>query len=363
LIRVSKENLMTTTGQTTSLDDRIIGATTGALELFSIHLGRQLGLYEAVKEGVTVDGLATSAAIYPRYAREWLEQQAVAGFVNVDDETASWDRRVYSLDDSQVATFLEADDLAHVSPLADMIVGVGGVIGKVADAFRSGAGVPYAEYGPIFRDGQANINRPAFRHELVPNWVIPAVPDIADRLSRGGKVADLGCGVGWSTIALTAGFPTADVVGYDSDVASIEDAVALATSRGVEVAFKAANASALVDDGPFDLIVILEALHDMSQPGLVLEATRRALAPGGAVLVADEAVGDTFSTTDGELDPMFYGWSVVHCLPAAMAESPSAAIGTVIRPSYIEAFADEAGFDSFEKTDIDGGFFHIYVLR
>ncbi len=348
---------------TQSLDERIIDATTGALELFSIHIGRTLGLYEAARGGVTVDGLAHAAGIDKRYAREWLEQQAVAGFINVDDDTVSAGERVYSLDDEQAATLVDGDDLAHVSPLADMVAGVGGVLGKVTEAYRSGEGVPYSEYGPVFRAGQANVNRPAFLHELVPSWVIPAVPDIADRLTNGGKVADLGCGVGWSTIALTAGFPRAEVVGYDSDVASIDDAIALAESRGVDVAFKAADASELVEEGPFDLIVILEALHDMSQPAVVLEAARNALTPEGAVLIADEAVMDAFTTAEAGLDAMFYGWSVAHCLPAAMAEKPSAAIGTVIRPDYVKALSEQAGFASFHQTDIDGGFFHIYVLR
>lgn len=347
----------------TSLDDRIIDAATAALEMFSIHIGRSLDLYRVVRDGATVAQLAARAEVDERYAREWLEQQAVAGFINVDDESASWDRRVYSMDPGQSAALIEAEDPMHVSPLADMVAGVGGVLGKVVDAFRSGEGVPYAEYGPVFRAGQANINRPAFLGDLVPNWITPAVPDIAARLATGGKVADLGCGVGWSTIGLTGGFPNADVVGYDSDSASIDDAVALARSRGVDVAFKAADASTLENDGPFDLVVLLEALHDMSQPGAVLEAVRRSLSPDGALVIADEAVGDAFSTTEGDLDPMFYGWSVSHCLPAAMAETPSAAIGTVLRPSHVRALAEDAGFSSFEKTDIDAGFFHIYVLR
>lgn len=354
---------MTTNSPThIGLDDRIVEATTGTLDLFSIHLGRELGLYRAATDGVTYKDLARLAGIDARYAREWLEHQAVAGFVDVDDEALPWDQRMYRLNDAQVAVFVTGDHPSHVSPLADMITGIGGVMDKVAAAYRTGEGVPYAEYGPVFRSGQANVNRPAFEHDLVEQWIKPAVPEVARRLADGGRIADVGCGVGWSTIALGAGFPDADVIGYDSDLGSIEDAQRLAIQENSGVHFRAVDASALIDDGPFDLIVILEALHDIAQPVRVLEAARQALSPGGALVIADEAVGDRFTINEGELDQLFYGWSVVHCLPAAMAETPSAAIGTVIRPDHVRTLSEQAGFANFEKTDIDGGFFHVYVL-
>ncbi|MGI9666246.1 MAG: methyltransferase domain-containing protein [Acidimicrobiia bacterium] len=348
---------------TTGLDERLIDSATCALELFSIHIGRTLGLYDVVDGGVTVAKLAAQTGINSRYAREWLEQQTVAGFIDVDDDRRDWAERLYRLNDSQRALLVHANDPSHVSPLADMIVGIGSVIPEVVAGFTTGEGVPYSHYGATFRDGQANINRPAFVNDLVPEWVTPAVPDIVERLRHGGRIADLGCGVGWSTVALTRAFPNTTVVGYDSDQGSIDDARSVADSQAVQAEFKAADAAQLADDGPFDLVVILEALHDMADPGAVLAAVRRSLAPGGAVLIADEAVADEFSADAGDLERMFYGWSVVHCLPAAMAETPSAAIGTVIRPSHIRSLVEDAGYASFDHTDIDGGFFNIYVAR
>ena len=346
---------------TTVLDERLVEAAIGTLELFSIHLGRRLGLYKALDRPTTPSELSTATGVDLRYAREWLEQQAVAGFITTDPEIADWDQRSYWLTEVQEATFVTPDDPAHVSPLADMVVGVSSVMDRLADAYLTGAGVPFADYGRWLRDGQAGINRPAFTHDLVDSW-IGAVPDVVERLDEGGRIVDLGCGAGWSTIALAKRFPRAEVVGIDSDRASIADAVDNGTARGSTARFEAVDAGVQVN-GDADLVLILEALHDMAQPADVLRAARAKLAPGGVLLVADEKVQETFTAPGDELERMMYGWSVVHCLPAALAEEPSAAIGTVIRPDLVESLAREAGFTSVEQSDIDAGFFNLYVLR
>lgn len=281
-----------------TLDERIVNATIHALELQSIHLGRSLGLYARLTEPRTVAELATQAGIDPRYAREWLEQQAVAGFISVDASTAQggddgWDHRRYHLDPHQRAVLLTPDDPQHAAPLADMVAGVGTVLDRLADAYLSGDGVPYAVYGDAFRNGQAGINRPAFTHDLTGSW-LHAVPAVAGRLALGGRIADLGCGAGWSTIALAREFPAAEVVGVDTDPASIDDAVSNAAAAGVDVRFELADAAELASGDPYDLVVILESLHDMARPVEVLAAVREALAPGGTVLVADEKVAARF---------------------------------------------------------------------
>jgi SAM-dependent methyltransferase len=330
------------------------------LEMFSIHLGRRLGLYRALASGpVTVADLAEATGIDQRYAREWLEQQAVAGFVSVDDSADSWDARRYGLDETAIAVFVSPDDPRHVSPLADMVSANGRVIDTVAAAFRMGKGVPFADYGKYLREGQGAINRPAFLHDLVPSW-IGAVDGLAERVRR---VADLGCGVGWSTIAMASQLPQAEVVGWDSDSASIESAQRNAAAAGVDVKFFAADAQAMAADGPFDLVTILEALHDMAQPAAVLRAVREALGPDGVVLVADEKVADHFTAPGDELERMMYGWSVTHCLPAALAEEPSAALGTVLRAPIVNELATQAGFGSVERLDVDAGFFQLYLLH
>ncbi len=191
---------------------------------------------------------------------------------------------------------------------------------------------------------------------------LDAVPGVRDRLAAGGRVADVGCGAGWSTIALARAFPNSDVVGVDADEASITDARHNAAAAAVDVHFEMADATTLDGNGPFDLVVILETLHDLAQPTVALRAAKAALAEEGAVLVADEKVASSFTALGDQLERMMYGWSVVHCLPAALADQPSAALGTVLRSTMVETIAHDAGFGRVEKSDIDAGFFDLYVL-
>ncbi len=343
-----------------ALEDRIVSSAVAALEMFSIHLGRRLGLYRALADGpMTTTEPATAAGIDQRYAREWLEQQAVASFITVEEPDEALDRRRYRLTDAPLAAFVTPDDPRHVSPLADMIAGVGQALDAVAAAYRTGDGVPFADCGEPLREGQGAVNRPAFVHDLVPAW-IGAVPGLATSVRR---VADLGCGVGWSTIAMATQLPHAEVIGWDSDVASIDSAQRNAAESRVDVEFFAADAQEMAASGPFDLVTILEALHDMAQPAAVLRAVREALGPNGVVLVADENVADHFTAKGEELERMMYGWSVTHCLPSALAEEPSAGIGTVIRAPIVKELATQAGFTSIERLDVDAGFFQLYVLR
>ncbi|MEM9515949.1 MAG: class I SAM-dependent methyltransferase [Actinomycetota bacterium] len=346
-----------------TLTDRLFESTIGALEMISVHLGVQLGLYAqlAANETLTEDGLAAAAGIAPRYAREWLEQQAVAGFITVDDTGAAPTHRQYALPAEHRAALVDAEHGDHVAPFAAMIVGIANVLDEVIGAYRSGGGVPYVHYGSDFRHGQGGINRPAFSDDLVAAW-LPATDGVVDKLSAGGRVADLGCGHGWSTIAIQRAWPQADVIGIDPDAPSIADARANADVADVDVRFAATTIEASAELGPFDVVTVLEALHDMAQPAEVLAAVRRQLADDGIVVIADEAVAETFVAPGDELERMMYGWSVSHCLPAAMAEQPSAAIGTAIRPATVAELATEAGFARCEVVDVDGGFFRIYRL-
>jgi hypothetical protein len=169
------EGVKMTTGSTVeqiALDDRLVETATAGLELMSIYLGRQLGLYAALSGAKTVDELAAATSIDRRYAREWLEQQAVAGIVDVDDPRAPAHRRVFSLSDRHQEVLVDPESPYHVGPLAEMVVGISQVIDDVVSAYRTGDGVPYSHYGPTFRSGQGGINRPAFSNDLVSSWLV-----------------------------------------------------------------------------------------------------------------------------------------------------------------------------------------------
>jgi SAM-dependent methyltransferase len=341
---------------------RIAEATAGALELFSIHLGRALGLYPAVAaagpDGLTYADLAARCGIGPRHAREWLEQQAVAGLLQHVPGDVPPEQRRYLLPAAHHGVLVDGDAADHVAPFADLVAGIGGALPAVARAFREDGGVPYRDYGGALRAGQGAINRPLFAHEL-DGW-FDAAPDLAARLDRpAARIADVGCGEGWSTVALARRFPAARVDGFDADKASVEAARRRAGGLA-RVSFHERDAAAL--DGRYDLVFVFEPLHDFARPVEVLRRLRGCLADGGAVLIADERVADAFTAPGDLVERMMYGWSVTHCLPASLADAPSAGLGTVLRRGTVRRLAAEAGFGSTAELPIDNRFLRFYLL-
>ncbi len=181
-----------------------------------------------------------------------------------------------------------------------------------------------------------------------------AIPGIAERLAADppARVADVACGVGWAAIAIAGAYPKARVDGFDIDEASIELANGHARDAGVDdrVTFQVRDV-ADADAGQYDLAVIIEAVHDMSQPVGVLASVRRMLKPDGVLLVADEKTEDAFTAPGSETERFFYGFSVLTCLPAAMTERPTEAIGTAIRADTMRRLGLEAGFRTVERLD------------
>jgi 2-polyprenyl-3-methyl-5-hydroxy-6-metoxy-1,4-benzoquinol methylase len=231
------------------------------------------------------------------------------------------------------------------------------------DAYRTGAGVDWADYGADVIEAQEALNRPQFTN-YVADW-IGALPDIAARLRNGqGRVADVACGTGWSSISIARAFPGIHVDGIDIDAGSIERAKAHAEREGLSdrVSFLFADAANADGAGRYDLVTIFEALHDMAQPAQVLATARKLLAPGGAVLIGDERVAESFAAPGDEAERLFYGYSVVGCLANGLADQPSVGTGTVIRPAMVKAMADEAGFMGFTILPTEHDSFRFYRL-
>ena len=369
------------TTQTTHVDDprpfngeaflgRLFEQTIGAFELFNVYIGERLGLYRELAGGghATPADLARRAGIDPRYAREWLEQQTTAGILEVDDPSAEEERRRYSLPDEHREPLLDEDSLGYGIFMARYIVAVGSVMPALLTAFRTGDGVAWDRYGADIRESQAAANRPLFQSVVGQEW-LASIPDIHRRLSAepAARVADLGCGEGWLSIGLARAYPSIHVVGIDQDRASIEAARrnAAAANLGDRVTFELADAAALDMRERFDLVVIFEALHDLSRPVEVLRAARDLLAADGALIVVDERAADAFLGTalDNPVERFLYAVSTTVCLPNSLATKPSAAIGTVIRASTVERLAGEAGFASTEILPIEHDIFRVYRIN
>jgi SAM-dependent methyltransferase len=335
-----------------------------AMDMQVMYLGDRLGLYQALRDDgpATAPELAERARIDARYAREWLEHQATAGVIEVDDVGADPDARRYTLPLGHAEVLLDRESPSLQGPAARFVVGMAQRLPAVIAAYRTGAGVDWAEYGPDVVEAQEALNRPQFQH-FVGDW-IHDLPDIADRLRAGGRIADLGCGTGWSSIWMARHFPEAHVDGIDIDADSIERANDNAEREGMtdRVSFRLADGASADGAGRYDLVTLFEALHDMANPVEVLGAARSLLAPGGAVLVGDERADETFSAPVDSTDRMFYGYSVLACLPNGRVGETSVATGTVMRPSTVERYARDAGFDGFTILPTDHGQFRFYRL-
>ena len=370
--------------QVGALAQQIVGMLGSATELLTIELGRRFGLYRALHESgpMTATALATATRIAPRYAREWLEQQAAAGYLAVLEPGVFRRERLFVLPDLHVPVLVDETHPAHVAPAASLFAGVALAFPELVADFRQGRGVAFEEYGPELRGGLGALNRPGFTHEL-RGWV-DAMPDRAAALDAGGAVLDAGCGVGWSTIAIANAFPKARIVGLDLDEASIIEARRNAIDAGVSdrVSFVHGNAgdattvraAAAVagtaeatgdtDAGAsgFDLVTVFEALHDMGRPVDALAGFRSLLRPGGALLVADERVADAFHAGAEPVERMLYAMSVLHCLPATIAESGTVYNGTVLRAPTLRRWVAQAGFGRVDVLDIENPFWRFYRI-
>lgn len=341
--------------------ERVVDSALGYFRILSMYVGLRLGLYEELRDGgpLSADELAARAGIDARYAREWLEQQATNGILHAD--AAATPHR-FTLPRGHAEALLDGDSLDHVGASIRQLASLRGVVDHVIEAFRRGGGVPYEAYGEENADGQGGANRPLFLSTLPNEW-LPAIEPFHLRLSQGpARVIDVGCGHGWSSIALARAYPHAEVDGYDPDLLSIERARQHATETGLadRVRFHAVDASSI--QGPADLAMAFECIHDMGDPVSVLRAARDALAGDGHMLVVDELTREAFDGQPHDLESYLYGWSLFDCLPAGMSGQPSAGTGTVMRPDTLRGYAEAAGFTRFEVLPIEHDSFRLYLL-
>jgi 2-polyprenyl-3-methyl-5-hydroxy-6-metoxy-1,4-benzoquinol methylase len=353
---------------------RLFDAGLAAVELVNVVLGARLGLYEALADAgpSTPTELAANSGIAERYAREWLEQQAAADIVEVDDAAADAgaddaaadaDERRYSLSPARAHVLLDQDSEAHMMPLAESAVAAATWLPFLEPAYRSGAGVPYANFG--VHDLQAAFTRAVAKHHVVQRW-LPSLPDVHAKLTAGmTRVAEIGCGEGLAAIAIAEAFPGVEIDGFDLDDASIAVARKSAADSGVSdrVRFEVRDAITLDSSDGYDLVLCIEMLHDTNNPVGLLRGMRNLRGEGGAVLVVDERVAPRFTLPAEPIERLLYSFSTLHCLPVGMADQPTAATGTVIRPDTVRRYALDAGFTSINELPVQHPQFRLYRLE
>jgi 2-polyprenyl-3-methyl-5-hydroxy-6-metoxy-1,4-benzoquinol methylase len=349
--------------QADALLERLVGSLIGTAELMNVYLGERLDLYAPLAEGwLTSSDLAARAGIAERYAREWLEEQAVAAFIEVDDQSASAADRRYRLSAEHAQVLLDRDAPTYLAAYGRMMVAAAQQLPALMQAYRDGGGVGWAQYGPDMSEGQEFGNRPTFINALA-EW-FGTIPDVHERLSSGARMADIGSGRGWTSISLAKAYPKLSVDGFDLDDAAVERARRNAEAEGVadRVRFHAMSPADADHDGHYDLVTAFECIHDMPQPVPVLRSMREMAGPDGAVIVMDENVQPEFVAPGDEIERLMYGFSTLVCLPDGMSHEGSVGTGTVMRPSVFEGYAREAGFSGVEILPIEGGFWRFYRL-
>jgi 2-polyprenyl-3-methyl-5-hydroxy-6-metoxy-1,4-benzoquinol methylase len=346
-----------------ALAARLFEAVLGMTDVYTVYMGDRLGIYRALDDGNATEAqIARATGLDRRYLREWLEQQAVTGLIAVDDASKPTDERAYGLPDGYADVLVERDDPSYMVGFARMMAGILRPLPRVLEAFRTGDGVPYAEYDSDFLEGQGDMNRGQFINFLASDWM-PALPDVDEQLSAGGRIADVACGTGWSTIALARAYPNAEVHGLDLDQTSIELARANAAREGLDIPFVVRDAADPGLRGRYDLVTCFEAVHDMARPVESLSGMRSLLADDGVLLVADERVAERFGAPGDDVERLMYGFSVFHCLPVGREEQPSAATGTAMRPDALHEYSERAGFTRFEVLPIENDFWRFYRLE
>jgi 2-polyprenyl-3-methyl-5-hydroxy-6-metoxy-1,4-benzoquinol methylase len=357
------------------LPDRLLTALIGSFEVAAVALGDRLGWYRCLAGSgpATAAELADRTGTGSRYAREWLEQQAVSGYLTVDDAAADPEERRYSLPAEHRSVLVDELDPGYMTPLATVTAAFVRQVPALVEVYRGRRTLSWADMGEPAREGQAAANRPLFLGPLVRD-LLPAVPGVDAALSAGGRVADIGCGYGWSSIGIARRWPEARVDGFDVDAPSVERARRHAAEAGVaeRVTFRTEDVRTLVGDadpdcecrldGSYDLVTAFECVHDLPDPVAVLAAMRRMTRPGGTVLVLDEAVAEEFTAPGGDVDRLMYGYSLLCCLPDGLSTEPSVGTGTVMRPATLRAYARQAGFADVEVVPVDAGFFRLYRL-
>jgi ubiquinone/menaquinone biosynthesis C-methylase UbiE len=302
--------------------------------------------------------LAERSGVPVRYVEEWLAAMAGAGYLEHD---AATDR--FTLPDEHAQFLVDPESEYYLGGIVGSLPGLTAMAPRIAEAFRRGEGVSFAEYGADLPVALEQMNRPVYEARLVRSW-LPALPEAMRRLQAGGRALDVGCGTGVVPITLAKAFAASTFAGLDVDRRSIEIARGYAEEAGVgnRVTFIHAGVEAMPVDPPWDLITTFDVVHDLPDPAGALARIRSALSPGGSYLMVEPRVADRLDDNrDNPFARMFYGMSCLHCVPQSLAQG-GPGLGACWGESRARAMAKRAGFGRFERLDIKTAGLAFYEL-
>jgi SAM-dependent methyltransferase len=317
------------------------------MHLATVVLGEELGLYRALRDGgvQTARDLAERTGYQPRLVLEWLRAQAVSGYCEHDGSQGT-----FWLSPAQAACLADRSSPTYVAGGATVLTAVHRSTDQVAGAFRGEGSVAWGDHDPGLFSGVADAFRAAFTTHLAASW-IPALQGVEARLKAGGRVADVACGFGTAAILIAEAFPAATVAGIDAHGPSIDAARRAAADSGVtdRVTFEVADAANLPGTG-YDLVCILNALHEMGDPVGVCRRVHGALSDGGSLMLVEPIAGDTLAANRTPVGRSFLSASTLVCLPSALSQGGGRHLGAQAPDAEFAAVAEAAGFDSCRRV-------------
>jgi SAM-dependent methyltransferase len=321
-----------------------IGATMHAA---CVVIGDRLGLYRALAdEGpLTAGDLARRTGTSERYVREWLASQAAGGYVTYEPGEGT-----FSLSEEQALALADEGSPAFLPGAFQVATAAVKNEPRVAAAFASGEGVGWHEHDHSLFVGTERFFRPSYAANLVGSW-IPALDGVEEKLRRGARVADVGCGHGASTIIMATAYPESTFAGFDYHPASIERAREAAREAGLSdrVSFEAASATEFGGAG-YDLVCNFDCLHDMGDPVAAARHARRALERDGTWMIVEPFAGDRLEDNLNPVGRVFYSASTLVCVPASLAQDGRAALGAQAGEALMRSVVSEGGFSHFRRA-------------
>jgi SAM-dependent methyltransferase len=328
--------------------NKMVGDLGAAASGSLVVVGDRLGLYKSIAKNapVTAADVAKDTGTNERYVREWLSTQAASGYVEYDAGS-----NTFSMNDEQKMVFADEN-----SPFL-MTGGFYAIASMYTDepmltaAFTSGEGIGWGDHHGCLFCGAAKFFRPSYKANLVSNW-IPSLEDgVADKLARGAKVADVGCGHGISTILMAEAFPNSTFVGYDFHESSVEAATEHAASAGVNnITFEVATSKNFPGED-YDLVTFFDCLHDMGDPVGAAAHVKQSLAKDGTWMIVEPAAGDNLSDNINPVGRVYYAFSTAICTPSSLSQEVGAALGAQAGESKLREVVTAGGFSSFRRAN------------
>ena len=317
----------------------------GAWMMAMVLIGAELGLYKAMADGqpITAEALATRRGCHSRLVREWLDANAASGYVEAVDGG-------YRLPPEQAMALANEDSPVFVAPGQSVVASCFMDLDKVLDAFRGNGAFPWGAHHDRMFSGVEQFFRPGYQANLTTTW-LPALEGVVDKLRRGAKVADVGCGHGASTIVMARAYPASRFVGIDFHRPSVEVATRRASDAGLggRVTFSTGTAQSYTERD-FDLICFFDCLHDMGDPVGAARHARQALKDDGTVLLVEPFAGDTLADNSTPVGRLYYAASTMVCTPNSLSQEVGLALGAQAGEVRLAQVFKEAGFRRFRRA-------------